>query len=69
MYGVGMMCTECPTCEGILANTSNMKEIRQLAETYPEVEHEIKDSVKSSKGVVRIGITSTKAKKMSTSIQ
>ena len=26
-----------------------MKEIRKLAETYPEVEQEIKDSVKSSK--------------------
>ena len=42
LYGVGIMRTEYPTCEGLLRNASSMKAIRQVAKTHPEIEEEVK---------------------------
>ena len=52
LCGTGVMRTECPTCEGILQNTSNMKQIRNLAKANPEVV-EVKDSMNKAKELLK----------------
>ena len=49
LCGTGVMRTECPTCAGILQNTSNMKQICSLGKANPEVVEEVKDSMNKAK--------------------
>ena len=53
MQGLGLICEECSTCEGLLKTVSSMKGICGLTTSLPEMKDEVIESTKQVKELLK----------------